>query len=87
MTSVKRLAADGSIVDRDRDITLRMLLTHTSGFAYPMTNNRIKTWPIADQVVSFEPGTGWAYGVSVSTVFSNPSIETAISKALTPQAS
>jgi CubicO group peptidase (beta-lactamase class C family) len=75
MASVKRLAADGSIVDRGRDITLRMLLTHTSGFAYPMSDNRIKTWPIADQVVIFEPGTGWVYGASVSTVLSNSSIE------------
>jgi CubicO group peptidase (beta-lactamase class C family) len=76
MASVKRLAADGSIVDRVKDITLRMLLTHTSGFAYPMSDNRIKTWPIADQVVIFEPGTGWVYGVSISTVLSNSGIET-----------
>jgi CubicO group peptidase (beta-lactamase class C family) len=75
MASVKRLAADGSIVDRGRDITLRMLLTHTSGFAYPMSDNRVKTWSIDDQVVIFEPGTGWVYGVSISTVLSNSSIE------------
>jgi CubicO group peptidase (beta-lactamase class C family) len=67
MDSVKRLATDGSIVDRGRDITLRMLLTHTSGFAYPMSDNRSKAWPIADQVLMFEPGTSWAYGVSIST--------------------
>jgi CubicO group peptidase (beta-lactamase class C family) len=67
MDYVKRLAADGSIVDRGMDITLRMLLTHTSGFAYPMSDNRVKTWPIADQVLMFEPGTSWAYGVSIST--------------------
>jgi CubicO group peptidase (beta-lactamase class C family) len=65
MASVKRLAADGTVVDRGRDITLRMLLTHTSGFAYPMSNNRVKTWGLADQIVIFEPGTGWVYGVCI----------------------
>lgn len=66
MATVKRLAEDGTIVDRGRDITLRMLLTHTSGFAYPMSDNRIKNWSLVDQVVIFEPGTGWVYGVSIS---------------------
>lgn len=34
LEKVKVLQADGSLVDKKNDITLRMLLSHTAGFGY-----------------------------------------------------
>jgi CubicO group peptidase (beta-lactamase class C family) len=62
-----------------RPITLRQLLTHTSGFAYGMWNAdmarydavsgipRAETYASAETCLplAFEPGTGWAYGVGI----------------------
>lgn len=36
LRDVKVLQDDGTLVDRKKDITLRMLLTHTAGFAYEL---------------------------------------------------
>jgi hypothetical protein len=47
-----------------------MLLTHTAGFAYPMSDTRIKTWAIKGEHVVFEPGTGWVYSVIISALSS-----------------
>jgi len=59
-------------------ITLRMLLAHTSGFAYAVRNPDLKKWEahvgkapapgkIQDyiQPLAFEPGTSWAYGPGI----------------------
>lgn len=36
LNSKKVLQDDGTLVDRKNDITLRMLLSHTSGFGYEL---------------------------------------------------
>lgn len=36
LNNKKVLQDDGTLVDRKNDITLRMLLTHTSGFGYEL---------------------------------------------------
>jgi CubicO group peptidase (beta-lactamase class C family) len=62
-----------------RPITLRQLLTHTSGFAYGMWHAEMARWESWSGIprhesfldaarcapLAFEPGTGWAYGVGI----------------------
>lgn len=36
LRDVKVLQEDGSLVEKEREITLRMLLSHTAGFAYEL---------------------------------------------------
>jgi CubicO group peptidase (beta-lactamase class C family) len=47
-----------------------MLLTHTAGFAYPMSDKRINSWSLEEQTLVFEPGAGWVY--SVMLIFQSP---------------
>ncbi len=59
-----------------RDITVRHLLTHTSGFGYPMWSDDVRKYkqaaslPEMDKkqslksVLAFDPGEGWQYGIS-----------------------
>jgi methyl acetate hydrolase len=57
-------------------ITLRRLLTHTSGFAYPFCSPLLARYQAAvgqsdprgepaDAVLVFEPGQGWQYGIGI----------------------
>ena len=71
------LSPSGELVPRTRPITLRHLLTHSSGCGYPFLSPRLATHlgppPPGPRPTSsvparfnypllFEPGTGWAYG-------------------------
>jgi CubicO group peptidase (beta-lactamase class C family) len=63
-------------------VTLRQLLTHTSGFGYGWLDPRISAWTTAvgaadassglraahRQPLLFDPGQGWAYGVGIDWV-------------------
>lgn len=68
-------------VPRKKRLTLRMLLTHTSGLGYPDRNPLMKRWQDAHNVgrsgqgaleslgpLCFEPQTRWRYGTSVDWV-------------------
>ncbi|KAJ5958396.1 Beta-lactamase-like protein [Penicillium vulpinum] len=78
LKSLKVLKPDGSLEDKKNGITLRMLLTHTSGFGYTFFNERLKQWsyPVGMDEFSgrfedmkrplvFQPGEGWEYGVGI----------------------
>jgi CubicO group peptidase (beta-lactamase class C family) len=69
---VSRIAANGEVETRParRSITIRHLLTHTSGIGYTFSNATVaklvqqsrKQEP--DLPLLFDPGDGWAYGAS-----------------------
>ncbi|KAI0596556.1 beta-lactamase/transpeptidase-like protein [Biscogniauxia sp. FL1348] len=72
------LQADGTLKDKNKAITLRMLLTHTSGFGYSFFNERLRDWslPVGLDEFSgrfedmltpllFQPGEGWEYGIGI----------------------
>lgn len=74
------LQEDGSLVDKNKAITLRMLLTHTAGFGYTFFNDRLREWSYPAGVdefsgriedvklpLLFQPGEGWEYGVRLLT--------------------
>ena len=59
-----------------RPITLRNLLTHTSGFSYPLWNSNVVRYlkvarrnpALPRMPLMFEPGSRWAYGASLDSV-------------------
>ncbi|KKK13560.1 hypothetical protein ARAM_001708 [Aspergillus rambellii] len=71
-----------SLVDQAKYITLRMLLTHTSGFSYAMNSFELCEWSqpvglddfsgrrddILYRPLVFQPGTGVQYGVGIDWV-------------------
>ncbi|PTU19699.1 hypothetical protein P175DRAFT_0483408 [Aspergillus ochraceoroseus IBT 24754] len=71
-----------SLVDQEKYITLRMLLTHTSGFSYAMNSFELCEWSqpvglddfsgrrddILYRPLVFQPGTGVQYGVGIDWV-------------------
>ncbi|EMR68549.1 putative beta-lactamase family protein [Eutypa lata UCREL1] len=73
------LRPDGTFEKKNKAITLRMLLTHTSGFGYAFFNERLRDWSfpggidefsgraedIMEMPLLFQPGEGWEYGVSI----------------------
>lgn len=77
LKTLKVLRADGTLEAKNKDITLRMLLTHTAGFTYSFFNPTLRNhaYPagvdefsglLQDfiQPLVFQPGERWEYGVS-----------------------
>lgn len=67
MTSIPILTEDGDLVPSDRAITLKHLLTHTSGFGVEgmsarLANFKPEHWDYKDKPRLFEPGAQWKYG-------------------------
>ncbi|KAL2065969.1 hypothetical protein VTL71DRAFT_3639 [Oculimacula yallundae] len=75
---VKVLQDDGKLVEKKRGITLRMLLTHTAGFAYSFFNEKIRdySFPVGYdefsgsmydmlQPLVNQPGEAWEYGINI----------------------
>jgi CubicO group peptidase (beta-lactamase class C family) len=68
--SIPVLLETGELVKGSKPITIRHLLTHTSGFAYVMFDQRLSDferpvdWPYADYPRLAEAGTDWIYGTS-----------------------
>ncbi|OHE90712.1 beta-lactamase [Colletotrichum orchidophilum] len=78
LADIKVLTPEGTLVDKKRGITLRMLLTHTSGFGYTFFSERLRDWSLPAgidefsgsvrdivQPLLFQPGEGWEYGVGI----------------------
>ncbi|KAF5976136.1 beta-lactamase-like protein [Fusarium bulbicola] len=78
LKDIKVLQPDGIMVKKDKAITLRMLLTHTSGLGYSFFNERLRDWAypagadelsgrIEDMIMPllFQPGQGWEYGPGI----------------------
>ena len=66
-------AGQPRLVPATQPVTLRRLLTHTSGYAYPFTSpNLVRYVEVtganvngAEAPLVFEPGTGWVYGIGI----------------------
>ena len=73
MTSIPILTEEGELIKSNAPITLRHLLTHTSGFGYEFTSSRLANfkpdqWEYEDLPRLFEPGKRWHYGTSTDWV-------------------
>ncbi len=74
MVEIPILKDDGTLVKSAKSITLRQLLTHTSGFAYFFDNAKLAKfkkpadWKYKDYPRIFEPGEGFYYGTSLDWV-------------------
>lgn len=73
MTSIPILNVKGQLVEAKKVITLRHLLTHTSGFGYKLFKPRLETfdekgWKYDDLPRLFEAGEQWQYGTSLDWV-------------------
>jgi CubicO group peptidase (beta-lactamase class C family) len=73
MDSVPILTENGELIKSKNAITLKHLLTHTSGFGYSFTSSRLgnfkpENWEYKDSPRLFEPGTRWLYGTSTDWV-------------------
>jgi len=79
LEKVKVLKDDGTLVEKERDITLRMLLTHTAGFGYEFFNPKLRDYgrPVGFDVfhadikdilrmpLVHQPGSTWEYGINI----------------------
>jgi len=73
MVTIPILTEDGELYQSEAPITLRHLLTHTSGFGYDFTSARLaaftpEEWTYEDKPRLFEPGARWHYGTSTDWV-------------------
>ncbi len=74
MTSIPILQPDGKLVKAKKTITLRQLLTHTSGFGYDFDSYRLfhftkpVNWPYKDLPRLFEAGETFFYGSGMDWV-------------------
>lgn len=78
-----KVLQNGKLVDKTKDITLRMLLNHTAGFGYEFFNHALRDYgrPIGydcfsgniDEILSMplvnQPGSRWEYGVSIGIIY------------------
>lgn len=78
LKKVQVLQDDGKLVDKTKDITLRMLLNHTAGFSYEFFNPKLRDYgrPVGYDVFHADvrdiykmplvnqPGSKWEYGES-----------------------
>lgn len=74
MVSIPIIDDNGELIQSDLEITLRQLLTHTSGFSYVSKSEKLinfntpEDWEYEDKPRIFEPGTDWRYGTSLDWV-------------------
>ena len=77
MSSIKILDSDNQVVTPKTSITLRHLLTHTAGFGYWFTSNRLKNWSKIKEEIEwkseyqprlFESGSSFMYGTNIDWV-------------------
>jgi CubicO group peptidase (beta-lactamase class C family) len=74
MEEIPVLKDDGTLAKAGKSITLRQLLTHTSGFAYFFDNGKLvkwkkpADWKYKDYPRVFEPGESFYYGTSMDWV-------------------
>ena len=77
MSSIKILDSDNQIITPTKSITLRHLLTHTAGFGYWFTSNRLKNWQNIKKEIDwdseyqprlFESGSSFMYGTNIDWV-------------------
>ena len=70
MIAIPILGEDGNLIHSDEIITLRQLLTHTSGFSEKYFSSKLynfkpESWLYEDKPRLFQPGTSFAYGTGV----------------------
>lgn len=70
MIAIPILGEDGNLIHSDEIITLRQLLTHTSGFSQKYFSSKLynfkpESWLYEDKPRLFQPGTSFAYGTGV----------------------
>ena len=73
MVSIPILGEDGKLFNSAQAISLRQLLTNTSGFGLSLFSSRLynfkpESWTYEDQPRLFQPGTSFAYGTGLDWV-------------------
>ncbi|KAF2721836.1 beta-lactamase/transpeptidase-like protein [Polychaeton citri CBS 116435] len=79
LEKIQVLRGDGTLEDKKKDITLRMLLSHTAGFGYEFFNPKLRDYgrPVGFDVFRAnlqdilrmplvnQPGSRWEYGINI----------------------